>query len=279
MTPAPEGLFNYLNAHSVEAPRDTSASGLIQHIAEIQNRVHMRFTNDREIDYYTAAKRLYKGTLTHFLLECYPPNKLNESHVHYKENHFYEWMRYFFYPQGFVKNFEEAKELLQVAWTEHVRTFENDVPSLYSVEQKRLLYRTLLECKQQFLRYCCDRDALVKAMEMHVSLCFSRVPRDMYDVHEGFDAHERHMMKKRQAPVRWHVSRAGGVHIELVYTRTAEALAQAGIVQLQRVSKQYEPSVKPPKPELDDEDLYHCCFGFEDRVKKTLAVFYEGLKH
>ena len=238
----------------------------------------MRFTNDREIDYYTSAKSLYKGTLTHFLLECYPPNKLSESHVHYKENHFYEWMQYFRYPRGFVENFEYANQLLQEAWTEHVRTFENDVPSLYTKDQKRLLFPVLCECKKQFLRYCCDREALVKAMEMHVSLSFNRVPRDMYDVHVGFDARERHMMKKRQAPVRWHVSRAGGLHIELRYSRTAEALAQAGIVQLQRVSKQYEPYVKPPMPELDDEDLFRSTI-FDESTRHRLAVFYEGLKH
>ena len=186
-------------------------------------------------------------------------------------------MRYFFYPRCFVKNFEYAKELLQVAWTEHVRTFENEIPSLYTIDQKRLLIRVLFECKQQFLRYCCDREALVKAMEMHVSLCFNRVPSDMYDVHVGFDARERHLMKKQQAPVRWHVSRAGGLHIELVYSRTAEALAQAGIVQLQRVSKQYETFVKPPKPEIEEENYFSDKFCFDHEAKETLAAIIAGL--
>ena len=86
-------------------------------------------------------------------------------------------------------------------------------------------------------------------------------------------------MKKQQAPLRLRVSRAGGKHIELMYSLTAEALAEAGVVKLQRIAKQYEPYVEPPQPVFEEDSYFADKFCFDDEEKETLDVLFAGLSH
>ena len=66
------------------------------------------------------------------------------------------------------------------------------------------------------------------------------IPGESEDVHIGFDALEKSIMKRDRITLHWKVNHVGGKHIELAYSRLAEGLAKAKLVKFQRIVRYYE---------------------------------------